>query len=112
MITLTAPPEKKRFPDRNGKHHWRKSFHCSDGVIRDMKELMVVTGLSQATIDRNIREMPFDSPDLLKKKVRRKPVIEKTVNHGTPEWQAMGGHARTENLRKIRPLGRFERRCR
>ncbi len=108
MITLTAPPESIQRIAKDGRERWVTVFHCSDGVTRNMAQLKKVSRLSDTTINKHLRSMPFDSPELLVRKVRKSYAPKPNKDVGNAEWSLLGSATRPENFRNVRPLGSFE----
>jgi hypothetical protein len=108
MITLIAPPESIQRIARDGRERWVTVFHCSDWVTRNMAQLKKVCGLSDTTINKHLRSMPFDSPNLLVKKVRKSYAPKLSKDVGNAAWDRLGSATRPENFRNVNPLGSFE----
>lgn len=104
-------------PTRIVKIVEKGSFHklfitCDDGKEYTVNELAQVIGLDRSGMHQRLRLLKFDDPAMLNPPAKRGYRIDgrNTFAKGykSSQFQKLSSRVRSENLRKIRPLGMWE----
>jgi hypothetical protein len=106
--------EKPTLVKRRG--HYYTYLVLDDGCTYSLSEVAEMIGITTSGLDSRIRVKGWRYEHVLNPPARRGMRISggpttgnKIEQSGTSEWRAMSAKPRTHNLRKIKPLGTFEK---
>ncbi len=82
-----------------------KVYTCDDGKNYSLKELAEIIGVTPQRLNSRLATMGWQDPRFFDP---NKQAMKEMSKIGNPEWANLGSRPRSENLRRLPRLGRFD----